>query len=185
VLAGTQKPFPAGVKSRSTIAALASALLFAVPFGRVAAEEAWPSYALSDGDIAALGEAAHQGGDWPLMAALHKEAGEAKGGRDCRVREYSRLCFAAAQAKHEAAYFFSLQMGDDSLFGRAAVLRPDGRVTLFSYDSSPCGQMLPSGRCGYSLLFHPCDKLAPAPTDMKIPQPLLCESPRFELDGKS
>ncbi len=185
MLAGTQKEFPGAVTVRAIIAAMACLLSLAAPIGRLHAEETWPRYALSDSDIAALGEAAHSGGDWPLMAALRKESGAAKGGRDCRVREYSRWCFADALAKHEAAYFFSLQMGDDSLFGRAAVLRPDGKLTLFSYDSSPCGQMLPSGRCGYSLFYHACDKLAPAPADPKTPQPLLCESPRFELDGKS
>jgi len=181
VLAGPQEVFSADVKAHS-IMMMAGLIAWAAG---VQAADTWPSYVLSKSDIAALGEAAHSGGDWPLMAALRKESGDAKGGRDCRVREYSRLCFAAAQAKHEAAYFFSLKMGDDSQIGRAAVLRPDGKVTLFSYDSSPCGQILPTGRCGYSLLFHACDKLAPAPTDLKTPQPLLCESPHFELEEKS
>ena len=184
MLERSQKEFPAGVTVRSFLAATMLMLLLAAA-GRARGEEAWPKYPLDEGDIAAMGEAVHQTADWPLMAALRKESGDAKGGRDCRAHEYARLCFAAAQLKHEAASFFALQMGDDSLFGRGAVLRPDGKVTLFSYDSSPCGQMLPGGSCGYSLLFHNCDKLAPAPTDLKTPQPLLCESPRFELDGKS
>jgi len=117
---------------------------------------------------------------WPLHAAL-REAAPA-GYRDCSRDAKPLACMASARQAGEAAALVSVGFGDDSMYGWAALQRRDGSLTRYSYDSSPCGGIVPSA-CGYRLQRSECEALSALQPDA-MRQRALCDKPYFGAKRK-
>jgi len=142
----------------------------------------WPRYSLSKADVDATGKSLLRDLDWPLMVAINKETGP-NPAQDCRTGNSFR-CLLSAAAQRAPAYAYLTRMGTDSVYGWAAVARPDGKIVLFTYDSSPCGAVSPNGSCGFSLTYRTCDVTSELGRSVHRRQESLCEKPYFGMEKR-
>ena len=112
---------------------------------------------------------------WPLYAALHDDA--PAGYRDCNRDAEPLACMARARRDGAAAALVRVGMGDDSMYGWAALQHRNGGFLLYSYDSSPCGGVVPSA-CGYRLQRAVCENVSALEADPAA-QRALCDKPYF------
>ncbi|WP_257387775.1 hypothetical protein [Tahibacter caeni] len=112
---------------------------------------------------------------WPLYSALHDDA--PAGYRDCTHHSAPLACMAKARRDGAAAALVRVGMGDDSMYGWAGLQRGDGGFVLYSYDSSPCGGVVPSA-CGYRLQRAACETVSALEADLAA-QRALCDKPYF------
>jgi hypothetical protein len=140
--------------------------------------EDWPRLRLADEDIEQVRARKFGPYDWPMMAALHNRSAWERP-TQCRKSRDPFACLLGAMKHGEPAYAYRNRWGTDSVYGWGAAVSVAGELTLLMYDSSPCGDVLPSGRCGYLLAYRQCEQ--PAPLQPGKPQKLLCLNPLFGL----
>jgi hypothetical protein len=115
--------------------------------------------------------------NWPLDDALAQAA--PAGFVDCTLRRPQLACLVREHRRGNTAALAESSFGTDSLMGQAVLLHSDGRLTLYTYDSSPCGGVVPSA-CGYMLAQAECLQRAALQVD-PADQRVLCDKPYFGI----
>lgn len=139
----------------------------------------WPRFRFTDEDIAQVKAREFELIDWPMMAALHIRS-HWDVSKDCRKLRDPFLCLLESAERREPAFAYRNRWGTDSVYGWGAAVSATGEMTLLMYDSSPCGDITPAGRCGFRLVHRTCER--PAPFQPGVRQRTLCLNPLFGLD---